>query len=111
MRPANWTALPHTFKQLGLKRCFYLSGRVIHHPKWMGYSGNRSLTSPVHKLVTCDCVASSSLEVRSQKPTKIRFIHSGYFYSASSSPLLLRGASNTARILCQSFKPKRHRLL
>jgi len=26
------------------------------------------------------------------------FIHSGYFYSASSSPLLLRGAPETARI-------------
>ena len=31
------------------------------------------------------------------------FIHSGYFYSASSSPLLLRGAPDTARILCRSF--------
>jgi len=33
------------------------------------------------------------------------FIHSGYFYSASSS---LRVASDTARILCQSFTPKHH---
>ena len=31
------------------------------------------------------------------------FIHSGYFYSASSTPLLLRGAPKTARILCRSF--------
>ena len=30
------------------------------------------------------------------------------FYSSSSSPLLLRGAPNTARILCRSFMPKRH---
>ena len=37
------------------------------------------------------------------------FIHSSYFYSASSSPLLLRGAPDKARILCQSFMPKRHR--
>src|SRR6218665_2607119 len=38
------------------------------------------------------------------------FIHSlGYFYSASSSPLLLRGAPDTARILCLSFTPKHHR--
>ena len=29
------------------------------------------------------------------------FIHSGYFYSASSSLLLLRGASDTARILSE----------
>src|SRR6218665_916827 len=37
------------------------------------------------------------------------FIHSGYFYSASSSPLLLRGAPDTAWILCRSFTPKCHR--
>src|SRR6218665_658736 len=39
------------------------------------------------------------------------FIHSGYFYSASSSPILLRGAPDTARILCRSSTPKRHRQL
>ena len=39
------------------------------------------------------------------------FIHSGYFYSASTGLLLLRGAPETARILCQSFMPKRHRQL
>ena len=37
------------------------------------------------------------------------FIHSGFFYSTSSSrPLLLRGAPDTARILCRSFTLKRH---
>ena len=35
-------------------------------------------------------------------------IHSGYFYSTSSSPLLLRGAPDTTRILCRSFMSKRH---
>src|SRR6218665_684969 len=30
-------------------------------------------------------------------------IHSGYFYITSSSPLQLRGAPDTARILCRSF--------
>ena len=39
------------------------------------------------------------------------FVHSGYFYSTSSSPLLLRGASDTARILYWSFTPKRDRQL
>src|SRR6218665_3262601 len=39
------------------------------------------------------------------------FIHSFYFYSAPSSPLLLRGAPDTARILCRNFTPKRHRQL
>src|SRR6218665_1678652 len=36
------------------------------------------------------------------------FIHSGYFYSASSSPLKLRGAPDTAQTQpCRSFAPKR----
>src|SRR6218665_3512848 len=39
------------------------------------------------------------------------FIHSDHFYSASSSPLLLRSAPDTARILCRNFTPKRHRQL
>src|SRR6218665_2003415 len=38
------------------------------------------------------------------------FIHSDHFYSASSSPLLLRSASDTA-VLCRSFTKKRHRQL
>jgi len=38
-------------------------------------------------------------------------VHSGHFYSASSSPLLLRGAPDTARIVCRSFTPMRHRQL
>ena len=40
------------------------------------------------------------------------FIYSGYFYSASlKSTILLRGVPDTARILCRSFMPKRHRQL
>ena len=31
------------------------------------------------------------------------FIHSGYFYSASSSPLLSRGAADTTRLMCRSL--------
>src|SRR6218665_3449750 len=38
-------------------------------------------------------------------------IHSGHFYSASSSPILLGSAPDTARILCRSFMPKCHRQL
>src|SRR6218665_824328 len=34
------------------------------------------------------------------------FIHSDHFYSASSSPLPLRSAPDTAWILCRSFTPK-----
>ena len=39
------------------------------------------------------------------------FIHSDHLYSASSSPLLLRFAPDTARILCRNFTPKCHRQL
>jgi len=39
------------------------------------------------------------------------FIHSGYFYSASSRPLLHRGVPDTAQTLCRSFTPKRHKQL
>jgi len=39
------------------------------------------------------------------------FIHSGYFYRASLSPLLLISAPITSRILCRSFTPKRRRQL
>jgi len=40
------------------------------------------------------------------------FIHSDHFLSASSSPLLLlRGAPDTAHILCWNFTQKRHRQL
>ena len=41
----------------------------------------------------------------------VQFIHSGYFYSASSIPLLLRSTPDTSRILCRSFTPKGHKLL
>src|SRR6218665_1250019 len=36
----------------------------------------------------------------------LEFIHSCYFYSTSSSPLLLRGAPDTAQILCRGFTPQ-----
>ena len=39
------------------------------------------------------------------------FIHSFNFYNASSSPLPLKGAPDTARTLCWNFMPKRHRQL
>ena len=38
-------------------------------------------------------------------------IHSSYFHNDSSSPILLRSASDTERILCRSFTPKLHRQL
>src|SRR6218665_2872315 len=35
------------------------------------------------------------------------FIHSGHFYSASSSPLLLRSVPDTTQTLCRNFTLKR----
>ena len=49
--------------------------------------------------------------VKVSKYQHISFIHSDHFYSASSSPFLLRSAPDTARILCRSFMPKRRRQL
>ena len=45
------------------------------------------------------------------KKVIISFIHSNHFYSASSSPLILRSAPDTARTLYWSFTQKRHRQL
>src|SRR6218665_1268984 len=42
-----------------------------------------------------------------RNPEKISF----YFYSASSSPLLLKGASVITQIHCRNFTPKRLRKL
>src|SRR6218665_3800778 len=58
--------------------------------------------SPCHKL--------SHLLVPTP-PSSVTYFIDGPFYSVSSSPLLLRGAPETARILCRSFTPKRHRQL
>src|SRR6218665_841362 len=60
-----------------------------------------------HKCNTWSRVLTSSTE----NCFSNSFIHSGYFYSASSSPLLLRSAPDTSRIPCQSLTPKRLRQL
>src|SRR6218665_3449723 len=57
-----------------------------------------AFSAHLHKVVQCTQL----------KPLRISIIHSGNFYSASSSPLLLRGAPDTSRILCRSFTPKRY---
>ena len=49
--------------------------------------------------------------LETQSHGNLAFIHSSYFYSVSSSPLLLRGAPDKARILCPNFTSKRHRKL
>jgi len=48
-----------------------------------------------------------TIPTSSLPPPLSSFVHSGYFYSASSCPLLLRGAPE----VCRSFKPKHHMIL
>ena len=52
--------------------------------------------------------AKSNNGVAFRRLHSFSFIHSDHFYSASSSPLLLRGAPGIAQILCRSFTPKCH---
>ena len=41
-------------------------------------------------------------DTRAERFSVYSLIHSDHFYSASSSQLLLRGAPDTARILCRA---------
>src|SRR6218665_222807 len=62
----------------------------------------------------CGAPFSTVLQLECLSPmpfNTLLFIHFEYFYSASSSPQLLRGAPDSARIPCRSFTPKRHRQL
>jgi len=57
-----------------------------------------SVTAPRFSCLIWNCYSS--------------FIHSGYFYSASSSPLLLRGSPNYKHWYCVGVNtPKRYRQL
>src|SRR6218665_1926715 len=75
-----------------------------------------------HRTAQCNRIQCTTIKYNCRPIAYVRlhplqspysFIHSGYFYSASSSRLglLLRGAPDAARILCRSFTPKRHRLV
>src|SRR6218665_2628307 len=53
-----------------------------------------------------------NLDVSTYSPrTSISVIHSGHFYSAPSSPLLLRGAPGYSTDTVPEFKAEAHRLL
>jgi len=77
----------------------------------------KSLTLDTHgclmaSLKNCHITLFYCTAIHAQhKVLCIILIQSGHFYSASLSPLLLRGTPDTARILCRSFTPKRHRQL
>jgi len=62
-------------------------------------------------LLQVSCIMWMTLESSTMLIFTISFIHSDYFYSASSSPLLFGGAPDTTRILCWSFTLKHHRQL
>ena len=78
--------------------------------KLIGWFKSQVLTLTARVLILENYVLHGKLRYQSvvlnarhwepcSKCVSSRFIHSGYFYSASSSPLLLRGAPDTARIL------------
>src|SRR6218665_1631434 len=58
------------------------------------------------ECMIADCVHVSHADVQqlmcSRKSIVRQLIHSGHFHSASSNPLLLRGAPETARKLCRN---------
>jgi len=66
--------------------------------------------SSTEMLFSLQSICCSSIQ-HGFKSILLIVVHSGYFYSSSSSPLPLRGAPDTARILRRSFTPKRHRQL
>ena len=81
------------------------------------HGANRNRLINCLKLLVYELVQTELLEIiwKTAMPIMmmmqwlwLRFIHSGYFHSASSSPPLLRGARDTSRILRRSFTPKRH---
>src|SRR6218665_1261295 len=59
----------------------------------------------------CDCAGKTQPKLKKLLYEHFlnSFVPSGHFYSASSSPLLLRSAPDIAQILCRSFTPKHHR--
>ena len=59
---------------------------------------------------TCMCRHKQTMASTSRHSI-YSIIHSGYFYIASSGPLLFRSAPDTAWIMCRSFTPKRQRQL
>src|SRR6218665_741323 len=67
----------------------------------------------VHDKIMFNCLHISRQALSGIKQSMFErclSIHSGYFYSASSSPLLLRSVPDTARIglLCLNVTPKRY---
>ena len=86
----------------------------VEDDRW-GSAETRKLHSWIGKgkhLVWSGTSIWSSCLIQLWKYMSVMFkdiIHSFYFHCASSNPLLLRSAPNTARTLCRSFTPKRHR--
>ena len=89
---------------------FALRSIKLHFVMQFTYSMEACLTLRLIRLLGWTCTHNNiSLAVpicmypHWHQCSKPIFIHSGYFYSASSSPLLLRGVPDTARILCRNM--------
>src|SRR6218665_2417223 len=88
---------------LGFLRVFYLFVIKPAHGHNFAFSEKR--------MLLIDCVCLNKIHFVTLFSSSCSFIHSGYFYSASSNPLLLGVVPDTARILSRSFPPKSHRPL
>src|SRR6218665_1420743 len=69
------------------------------------------MSEECHKSITRCNEACMTLYVCIYLRLMKTFTHSDHSYSTSSTPPLLRGTPDTARILCWNFTPKRHRQL
>src|SRR6218665_2347331 len=82
-----------------------------HMEKWTKWKDQRMHKCGTISKMTATKVSKIAVWVIVCEVKAHSFIHSGYFYSASTSLLLLRGAPDTSRIRCGSFTPKRHKQL
>ena len=96
-----------SWEQLFLERLRLSS--VVHNPM-QPRSSIPFTTTNKNCHINCPC-GGFQMHYCKQNMHQKQFIHLGYFCNASSSPLLLRGTSDTARILCRSFMLKHHRQL
>ena len=106
----------HTLSDFALSTKFFEG--ILHRFLWkviLIISWNTSQVSCQWDLFSCllnDVIQRISPDVTELVVCSVHsFHHSGYFCSTSSSPILLRCAHDTARVLCLSFTPKCHRQL
>src|SRR6218665_1567004 len=69
-----------------------------------------SAIQQTHQNIT-SCYLSAALSLQTENTALHSFIHSGHFYSAPSSPLLLRGAPDYRTNTVSEFHAEAHRQL